>query len=225
MGRHRIHGVPRLTPEEVSFFKTHGYLHLPGVLDPAQVAAARALWWSHNPAPDIVREDEPETWLGGFDERVPQAIKDQNDESQVVDGERWRCRKVAGSETFLDLLPRACWAIAEQLCGEDTLIYPAGKTKPWVDLSKEGGGGTKATYKKRFGPANFAHPGANHRGIGSPGQACRGVYATMPRRMTDEERAARPPVGGGHIDSWDGDRWRFSVNTILDDVPPGGGAL
>ena len=26
--------------------------------------------WSCNPAPDVVREDDPATWLGGFDDRV-----------------------------------------------------------------------------------------------------------------------------------------------------------
>ena len=53
-----------------------------------------------------------------------------------------------------DMLARPCFAAAEQLCGEGTLIYPEGKTQPG---------------------ANFAHPGANFRGVGSPGQAGRGV--------------------------------------------------
>ena len=116
------------------------------------------------------------------------------------------------------------------------MIWPAGETKDGVDLTMgrprgfyyEGGGTRKPEdVKPKLGKANFAHPGANHKGVGSPGQACRGVYATMPRRMTEAERAAEAAevVGGGHIDSWDGDRWRVSVNTALDDVPPGGGAF
>ena len=94
------------------------------------------------------------------------------------------------------MLARPCFAAAEQLCGEGTLIYPDGKTQPG---------------------ANFAHPGANFRGVGSAGQAGRGVYAKMPPRLSDEERAAAmdEPITGGHVDGWDGDRWRVSVNTTL----------
>ena len=49
----------------------------------------------------------------------------------------------------------------------------------------------------------------------------------MPPRLSDEERAAAmdEPITGGHVDGWDGDRWRVSVNTTLDDVEPGGGAF
>ena len=103
---------------------------------------------------------------------------------------------VGGDESFLNLLPRACWGAAQQLCGADTLIYPAGDTQPG---------------------ANYAHPGANVRRVGSPGQACRGVYARLPPDLSPEERAAalKQPIGGGHVDGWDGDRWRFSVSLSL----------
>eukprot|EP01044_Picomonas_judraskeda_P006017 COSAG03_NODE_588_length_6843_cov_12.500297_9_plen_393_part_00 len=106
------------------------------------------------------------------------------------------CRMVGGDEAFLNLLPRACWGAAQQLCGADTLIYPAGDTQPG---------------------ANYAHPGANVRRVGSPGQACRGVYARLPPDLSPEERAAalKQPIGGGHVDGWDGDRWRFSVSLSL----------
>lgn len=127
-------------------------------------------------------------------------------ESNKAGGLHWGCREVGGTDVFLDMLPRACWGAAEQLCGEGTLVYPAGETQSeW----------------------NFAHPGANAQGIGSPGQACRGVYANFPPRLTDEEREElrSRSASGGHVDGWDGDRWRVSVNTTLDDVPPGGGAF
>ena len=53
----------------------------------------------------------------------------------------------------------------------------------------------------------------------------------MPADLTVAERAAilakplRERVGGGHCDGWDGARWRLSLATFLDDLPPGGGAL
>ena len=109
---------------------------------------------------------------------------------------------------FLDLLPRACWGAAEQLCGTGSLIYPAGKL---ADPRH-----------------NFAHPGANAEGVGSPGQACRGVYANFPPKFdseADRRAASAANITGGHVDGWDGDRWRVSVNTTLDDVGPGGGAF
>ena len=81
-------------------------------LDPALLAKARALWWAQNPAPDVVREGDPESWLGGFDARVADAVKAANDESQTVEGDQWRCRRVAGCAAFLDLLPRAVWSYA-----------------------------------------------------------------------------------------------------------------
>jgi hypothetical protein len=199
------YGIDRLSDEDVQFFKTYGYLVKESVLDPALVRAARELWWSHCPSP-FVSGDDPDSWLGGFDGPDAEELKRTGTESNSAGGLHWGCRAVGGTETFLDMLPRACWGAAEQLCGEGTLIYPAGDTQPeW----------------------NFAHPGANSQGIGSPGQACRGVYANFPPRLSDEERAAMraQPLGGGHVDGWDGDRWRVSVNTTLDDVLPGGGAF
>lgn len=165
-------------------------------------------------------KDEPESWLGGFDGADPDALERHKActeehtlnssagiaESNVAGGLGWSCRMVGGEDAFLNLLPRACWGAAQQLCGVDSLIYPAGDTQPG---------------------ANFAHPGANVRGVGSPGQACRGVYAKLPPDFSPEERAAAldEPIGGGHVDGWDGDRWRFSVNTTLDDTGPGDGAF
>ena len=167
-------------------------------------------------APVLCRE----TWLGGWENVDPERLaahrdslpeheinmRDGKHESASANGLSWTCRHVGGDEVFLDMLARPCFAAAEQLCGEGTLIYPEGKTQPG---------------------ANFAHPGANFRGVGSAGQAGRGVYAKMPPRLSDEERAAAmdEPITGGHVDGWDGDRWRVSVNTTLDDVEPGGGAF
>ena len=196
------------------------YLFFPARLDPELVSKARDRWWEMNPAPDIVKKDDPATWLGGWENVEPETLaahrdsmpeheinaRDGKNESSVAKGLGWTCRHVGGDEVFLDMLARACFGAAEQLCGAGTLIYPEGRTQPG---------------------ANFAHPGANFRGVGSPGQAGRGVYAKMPPRLSDEERAATmdAPITGGHVDGWDGDRWRVSVNTTLDDVEPGGGAF
>ena len=50
-------------------------------------------------------------------------------------GLTWGCREIGGTEEFLDMLPRACWGAAEQLCGEGTLIYPAGDTRPGANFA------------------------------------------------------------------------------------------
>ena len=170
------------------------------------MAAARDLWWSCKP-PQLTRlkKDDPSTWIGGFTEEEHSS----DDENNVSSG-HWGCRMVGGSDAFLDMLPRACWGAVEQLCGAGTLIEPDGVTKPG---------------------ANFAHPGANFAGVGSPGRASRGVYCNMPADISAEERAAelakplQERIGGGHCDGWDGARWRLSLATFLDDLPPGGGAL
>lgn len=182
--------------------------------------SARDRWWNCVPEGRGLKKDDPKSWLGGFTGADPDALEHHRasvqehplnnaagmSESNVATGLGWSCRMVGGDEEFLNLLPRACWGAAQQLCGADTLIYPAGDTQPG---------------------ANFAHPGANVRGVGSPGQACRGVYARLPPDLSLEERVAalKEPIGGGHVDGWDGDRWRFSVNTTLDDTGPGDGAF
>ena len=192
--------VEHLSPEEVSFFVREGYLVKPAALDPRRIDAARQHWWSHNRVGRL-RPDEPATWLGGF--RDDELCEDP---SNAVSRLSWDCRMVGGDEPLLDLLPRACWGAVTQLLGTD-LVIPEGRTKPG---------------------SNFAHPGANIAGVGSPGQACRGVYCSMPEPLTPAERAAIPPLperSSGHCDGWDGTRWRLSLSTTLDDVPPGGGAL
>ena len=191
--------VEHLSPEEVSFFVREGYLVKPAALDPRRIDAARQHWWSHNRVGRL-RPDEPATWLGGF--RDDELCEDP---SNAVSRLSWDCRMVGGDEPLLDLLPRACWGAVTQLLGTD-LVIPEGRTKPG---------------------SNFAHPGANIAGVGSPGQACRGVYCSMPEPLTPAERAAIPPLperSSGHCDGWDGTRWRLSLSTTLDDVPPGGGA-
>ena len=144
------------------------YLFFPARLDPELVRRARDRWWEMNPAPDIVKKDDPTTWLGGWENVDPERLAAHRDslpeheinaregkhESASANGLSWTCRHVGGDEVFLDMLARPCFAAAEQLCGEGTLIYPEGKTQPG---------------------ANFAHPGANFRGVGSQGQAGRGV--------------------------------------------------
>ena len=198
--------VDSLTPAEVAFFKREGYLILHSVLDAEHLRQARALWWRYARQDQQQRlrlqETDPSTWLGGLD----------GDNKKMY----WECQSVGGSEEFLDLLPRAVWGAAEQLCGRGSLVWPSGQLT---------GTGTKPGH-------NYAHPGANFLGQGSPGQACRGVYSLLPLRLTDMERAecraqqqANPQQLGAHVDGWDGDDWLLSVNTTLDDVPRFGGAF
>jgi hypothetical protein len=192
--------VDQLSPADVRFFTENGFLIKESVLDPGLLRRARAVWWAHARQEGLrLKEHDPLSWVGGLD----------GDNKRMS----WICREVGGCPELLDLLPRAVWGCAEQLCGAGTLIWPEGITTGSSDAP------------------SFAHPGANFLGEGSPGQACRGVYARLPLQLTEAERHARreqekvKPSFLGHVDGWDGDLWRLSVNTTLDDVGPHGGAF
>ena len=111
----------------------------------------------------------------------------------------WRCRAIAADESILDLLPRRVFHLAEQLCGQGSLVYPDGVTQPEY---------------------TFGHPGGNYAGKGTAGQACRGCYCVMPQPLdVPRMRSAM----SAHVDGWAGDRWRVSCHTYLENVSPGGG--
>lgn len=209
MGLGTVGPLAALSDAEIEEFCERGFVIRRGALSVAAIAAAREAWWAclqRADAPPRLKRDEPETWRGAF----PTGARDDGDPRSSWGGAGWRCRHIGNHPSLLDLLPRAAFGLAEQLCGARTLVYP-----------EEG-----ATV----GAAPFAHPGANYasgtRAVGAlrtcPGHACRGVYCSLPG-ATGSTGAG--PFTRGHVDGWDGQRWRLSVSTYLQDVPPGGGAF
>jgi hypothetical protein len=199
-----------LTGEELRQFKTEGYILRRGALSPTLLAAAQDAWWGaleHPDAPPRLQRDDQSTWRG----ELPGS--DAGDPKMSWGKLGWRCRLVGDHPALLDLLPRAAFGLAEQLCGEGTLIYP-----------------TRGTT---HGAEPYAHPGANYASgtlMGAPqtrpGHACRGVYCTLPPLgELAPGTTVRPRTDRGHVDGWEGQRWRLSASTYLQDVPPGGGGF
>ena len=195
-----------LSAEELRFFRTEGYLVIPSLMDPALCAAARDRLWEQNESSRL-RRDEPSSWVG------PLPACDENDEEgDYRRGYRWQLRSCAGEPLFMDLLPRTCWAIAEQLLGVGACTYPRG-----------GDPGAKPM------PAPltpFAPSGARTRGI----------YCTLPRTGAAAE-TEQPCEAGGRGGPPRGGHWDniFAPNepsascllasAYIDDVPEGGGGF
>ena len=198
--------APLVSERELRSFMRDGYLIKRGCLDPSLLQPARDRMWEMNEVPRLQR-DEPESWLQPFVEHE-QSPADQNQRSAgagsggaVSGGRSWRLRAVGAEELFLDLLPRAVFPIAEELCGAGTLVWPDGATQ------------------KDF---TFGHPGGNYAGKGTAGQALRGVYNVLPSPLDVPRNNI---AQSAHVDGWAGDRWRVSCHAYLEDVTPGGGGF
>ncbi|MBX3015599.1 MAG: phytanoyl-CoA dioxygenase family protein [Caldilineaceae bacterium] len=106
-----------LSPEEVTFFQTNGYLIKRGILDPTLLARARETMWAGAPAQ--LQRDEPASWVGPFVER-------SDDPASVRNHFTWKYRAPGSEAWMVELLPKnpTVWAIAEQLLGQGTLPEP-----------------------------------------------------------------------------------------------------
>lgn len=144
---------PALSAEELSFFKTYGYLIKRGALDRQHCARVLDRMWQSAP-PSLNRED-PETW-----KPIPDG-EASADPLLVLQGSRWQLRAAATERQLIDLVfapPLLNWA--EQLLGTGTLRAPKVDGKPMGS----------------WGPA---WPG----GPVDPqlGEGVRGIYATLPQ--------------------------------------------
>ena len=109
-----------LNSEQTAFFKSQGYLLLPGVLDQALCSQAQdALWASLPLGSDICRED-PATHIGPFSKRDTQH---KPTDSRV--GYRWQLRENGTSELLINLMySENNLRVAEHLLGEGCLQQP-----------------------------------------------------------------------------------------------------
>lgn len=72
-----------LTTEQISFFKTNGYLIVPAMLDLELCAQTRKLMWAALPEEATLDEQDPATHIGPF-----KAVRSE-DSRHTRDGHRW----------------------------------------------------------------------------------------------------------------------------------------
>ena len=184
-----------LQAEQIAFFKSQGYLLLPGMLDEKLCSQAQDALWASLPQGSDICRDNPATHVGPFSERDKQM--DPMD-SRV--GYRWQLRKNGTSDLLINLMySEKVLGVAEQLLGAGCL------QRPVVNGTVMGSNG----YAWPGGPVDPA----DHS------QGARGTYATLP--YADGETI---PHGdsGAHTD---GHPFMLSMVGLIDDCPPGGGAF
>lgn len=102
-----------LSAEQIAFFKTNGYLLVPGAMDTDQCARVRDLMWQALPESVTIDRADPTSHIGPF----PEA--DRNTDSlHVREGYRWQNRSLGVSESVIDLIySESICAMADQLLG------------------------------------------------------------------------------------------------------------
>jgi hypothetical protein len=187
----------RLTRAEMAFFKREGYLVVRGAMDKELCAAARDRLWETSES-GVLQRDAPSTWLGPLPE------SDLSRDAMNARGEyRWQWRGGGAEDLLLDLLPRTCLEIAEQLLGEGTLLglRPAGAEPTAEELEPEPVLAGKT-------------PGAEI------GTKCRGIYCTLPASLSTKPRSLN--ANACHTD---GHPMSLGLVGLIDRVEPGGGSF
>jgi hypothetical protein len=144
-----------LGPEQIAFFKTHGYLLVPGAMDSELCATVRDMMWSALPSDSSLKRHDPTSHVGPF----PDAER-QTDSLHVRDGYRWLNRQLGVAPEVIDLIySEAICGMAEQLLGSPLRQAVAGGTP--------------------MGSQGPAWPGGpTDPALGTEG--ARGVYCTLP---------------------------------------------
>ena len=72
----------------------------------------------------VMQRENPDTWLGPF---TPENgdMKEGEFQMEFLRKDRWIVHQFGGEELFIDLLPRRCMGIAEQLLGKGQVVSPA----------------------------------------------------------------------------------------------------
>jgi hypothetical protein len=132
-----------LTPDQIGFFKTNGYLLVAGAMDTHLCAEARELMWKALPANTSLNRDDPATHTGPFS-----SGERSTDSLHVRDGYRWLNRSLGVTESVIKLVYSSdICAMAEQLLGAPLrrpvadgtpmgsrgAVWPGGPTDPVLD--------------------------------------------------------------------------------------------
>jgi hypothetical protein len=160
-----------LNAEQIAFFRTNGYLLVPGAMDPDLCAEVRDLMWAALPPESAMVREDASTHVGPF----PEAER-STDSTDVRDGYRWLNRVLGVSRPVIDLIySDAICAMAEQLLGG-----------PLRQAVVDG---------EPMGSRGPAWPGGpTDPALGTAG--ARGVYCTLP--YGDREREADACHTDGH---------------------------
>ena len=188
-----------LSEQELSFFKTWGYLIKRRAVDRDRCDVALDRMWVS--APSSVKRDDPSTW------RAVPRDDESDDPLRLVKGAKWQLRAASTEQALIDVVfkdPLVTWS--EQLLGQNPLRPPTA-------------GGTP------MGSWGAAWPG----GPVDPqmGDGVRGIYATLPgdpdapRPANHLHTDGHPfhlgvvcllsdcPPGGGAFRVWPGSHRRF----------------
>ena len=102
-----------LSSEQISFFKTNGYLLVSGAMDTALCARVREAMWQSLPAGSGMRRDDPSTHVGPFRKKQESA-----DSLHTRLGYRWLNRHLGVTQDVVDLIySDAICVMAQQLLG------------------------------------------------------------------------------------------------------------
>ncbi len=185
----------RLTHAEIAFFKREGWLVVRGAMDKELCARARDRLWETSESA-VLQRDAPSTWIGPLPESDL-----SSDGQNARSAYRWQWRRGGSEELLLDLLPRACLEIAEQLLGEGTLR----------ELRPEGAGSAPEPPKPVLAGKT---PGPEI------GTRCRGIYCTLPASL-----ATKPRSLNANACHTDGHPMSLGCVGLVDRVEPGGGSF
>lgn len=158
----------RLNNEQISFFRSNGYLLVPGAMDTDLCAQVRDLMWSALPAGSALRRDDASTHMG------PIAADEASQDSLFFrDGYRWLNRQLGVDQSVIDLIySDSICAMAHQLVGGELRqavvngtpmgahgpVWPGGPTDP--AQGTEGARGVYCTLP--YGQEKGREPDACH---------------------------------------------------------------
>ncbi len=229
--------VDLLTDRQIAQFKRDGYLVLPAALDADGCARIRERMWQvlGEYLPRLKRDD-PTTWTPITDEEHARlsAQKPANGGDPYCAGRGHRFYIRNGTEPLmLDVAPRALWAVAEQLLGVGTLVWPAGHdaegfTRGPCFLSDD----TVSSFTSHLGPAAADYPREETfttdpalrlpktGPVWMTGQGTRGLYCTLPGSPDPG-----PDYSGAHSDGACYGRYGLQFAAYVDDLPPASGGF
>ena len=102
-----------LDAQQIRFFKTQGYLIVPGAMDSALCQRVRDLMWQALPADARLNRDDPDSFIGPFVEE-----DETSDERHLRAGYRWLNRHLGVNADVISLIySESICAMAQQLLG------------------------------------------------------------------------------------------------------------
>ena len=223
--------VPPLTESQIAQFKRDGFLVLPGALDSELCRRARDdMWEAIAEYLPRMKRDDPSTWTPITDEEAAGFPQSQHGGQPYFGGGGTRFYVRNGTKDFmLDLGPRALWTVAEQLLGEGTVVWPAGRDKSGSTIGPclMNDEALEVLYGRdletwptlpTFQTQTLRLPQQGLELL--TGQGTRGLYCTLPNSP-----APGANWRGAHSDGSSYGRFRLNFAAYIDDLPPASGGF